>query len=265
MKIYEIYDEDIALSLGVLLYYDNSKKFTVELRDYLDEWTAPLLFVSYVKRGIYTIPSDVAFMWVSERIIPSGRQNIGDILSNHKFKEYDEFKFLIASSGRCSQDFIILKKMNKLPDFVLERQNKYLCEVVALENRNLLCFFNDGRCRKCALSDFANEKGIDKVMQNDELFNSVKISAGGTSILFNDSIEIYSGKLYNEGVEIALSLDDFKTFIKKNVYDTSMSTEELECSRQNLAYKVGQGQLIPIKENVNGNLYLKADIQKNKW
>ncbi len=39
----------------------------------------------------------------------------------------------------------------------------------------------------------------------------------------------------------------------------------LECSRQNIAYMVKQQHLVPIKENVKGNLYLKGDILNNKW
>ena len=89
MKIYEIYDEESDMSLGILMYYEKSKGYVIELQSYLDEWSAPLLFSKYVKENIYTIPSDVSFLWVKERVIPSGRQNINDILKWHNLKEYD--------------------------------------------------------------------------------------------------------------------------------------------------------------------------------
>jgi len=43
-------------------------------------------------------PRDLSFLWVKERIIPSGRQNISAILKNHKMDAYDEMKFLELSS-----------------------------------------------------------------------------------------------------------------------------------------------------------------------
>ena len=44
MKIYEIIDEENAMSAGVLLYYEKEKTCIAELPEYLDEWTAPFLF-----------------------------------------------------------------------------------------------------------------------------------------------------------------------------------------------------------------------------
>ena len=48
MKIFEIIDAELELSMGVLLYYEKEKTCIIELQEYLDEWTAPLLFTSYV-------------------------------------------------------------------------------------------------------------------------------------------------------------------------------------------------------------------------
>ncbi len=58
MRVYEIYDEDNQIDIGILLYYKKNKLYIIELRTELDEWTAPLLFTSFVKKGIYTIPRD---------------------------------------------------------------------------------------------------------------------------------------------------------------------------------------------------------------
>ena len=99
MKIYEILDRENELSIGTLIYYKKSRTCIIELQDYLDEWKTPLLMTSFVKRGIFTIPRDISLMWVRERIIPSGRQNIGMILNTHKLKEYDEMTFLAKSGG----------------------------------------------------------------------------------------------------------------------------------------------------------------------
>ena len=110
MKIYEIWDQESRFSVGTLLCYEKSKTFVIELADYLDEWSAPLILTAYVRRGVFTIPRDVSFMWVRERIIPSGRQNINMILRNHRLREYDELTFREKSGGRCSQDSLIIRR-----------------------------------------------------------------------------------------------------------------------------------------------------------
>jgi hypothetical protein len=94
MKIFKIIDEENDLLSGVLLYYEKSRTAIIELPEYLDEWNAPLLFTGYIKKKIYTIPRDMSFCWIKERVIPSGRQNIGDILNTHHLKSYDEMQFL---------------------------------------------------------------------------------------------------------------------------------------------------------------------------
>ena len=65
----------------------------------LSEWEAPLLFQGLVKKGIYTVSREASLMWVQERVIPSGRQNIGLILKTHKLKEYSEIALLSLSNA----------------------------------------------------------------------------------------------------------------------------------------------------------------------
>ena len=48
LKIYEIIDSEYRRSVGVLLYYEKIKDFIIELKDDLDEWSAPLLFTNLV-------------------------------------------------------------------------------------------------------------------------------------------------------------------------------------------------------------------------
>ena len=103
MKIYAIYDKETAknLALGYLFYYEKANEYIIELNDWLDEWEAPILFQGLVKKGIYTVPRDVSLLWVRERVIPSGRQNIGSILKNARLKEYNEMALLALSKGKC--------------------------------------------------------------------------------------------------------------------------------------------------------------------
>lgn len=50
MKIFAIIDGETTLLTGILLYYEKEGTCVIELPEYLDEWTAPLLFTSYVKK-----------------------------------------------------------------------------------------------------------------------------------------------------------------------------------------------------------------------
>ena len=115
MKNYEIYDYENKLHIGILLYYEKSKTFIIELSEDLDEWTAPLLFSGYVKQRKYTIPRDISLLWVRERIVPNTRQNIDSILNTHHLKEYDEMKILEIANGKCAQDSLMIRNIVELP------------------------------------------------------------------------------------------------------------------------------------------------------
>ncbi|MBR5337673.1 MAG: hypothetical protein IK152_06790 [Lachnospiraceae bacterium] len=264
MKVYEIYDEENNISLGALLYFEKEKTFIVELLSSLDEWTAPLLFTGFVKDGIYTIPRDISFLWVKERIIPNGRQNIGAILNNHRMKAYDEMKFLEIGMGKCSHDSLIIRKTEDIPEFVRKRMKGNLKECLITDDY-IICFFADGMVKKVRFTDLEDIKDTAKIMRNPGLRNSGKVGTGGYYITFNDSIDVPATELKKRGRSLDVSLDDFKLFVKKNIYDTQQACSELECSRQNLSYLVREGLLEQAKENVKGSLYLKGDVLKNKW
>ena len=265
MKAYEIIDEENNLNIGTLFYYETIKAFIIELVDTLDEWTAPFLFSPLVKKGIYTIGREFSLMWVKERIIPSGRQNISSILSTHKLKEYDEMRFLELSHGRCSQDALFIKKIDVIPDYVKNRRKHNLIDCTTLDDKSLLCFFADDTIRKVPLGSLKTVEKIDKVMENKALFASCALGADGYYVTFNDSIDVPAWLLYEKGHKIPLTYGDFMSFAKNNIVDTSSGCDILECTRQNLAYMVKQKQLSPLREDVKGNLYLKKDIISTMW
>lgn len=259
MKYYDIFDSENGYSTGTLLYFEREKAFIVELDDGLDEWTAPLLFTAYVKRGIFTIPRDVSLAWVRERIIPSNRQNINQILKNHKLKEYDEIKFLEISEGKCSQDSLIVKKAEVLPEYVKKRMLHNLSDVV-ISDDSLLGFFKDDTVRKVPFEKIYLMDGAEKLKNNSRLLESGRVGAGGYYVTFNNSIDIPAAGLYKAGTKLPLKKSDFLNFVRKNILDTSEVCGMLECSRQNLAYMLNKDILKPIKEDVKGNLYLKGDV-----
>lgn len=267
MKIFKIIDEENDLLSGVLLYYEKSRTAIIELPEYLDEWNAPLLFTGYIKKKIYTIPRDMSFCWIKERVIPSGRQNIGDILNTHHLKSYDEMQFLEISDGRCSQDSLYIRKTDEVPMFVEERQHRNLKECVIVGNGRLLCFFYDGCVKKVDIATLDNVDADDiaKVIRHKGLYESGQIGVGGYYITFNNSIDIPAWALYGAKETLPLTLEDFKKFTQKNMLDTTEVCNTLECSRQNISYIVKKKHILPIKESVRGNLYDKCEILRYKW
>lgn len=91
------------------------------------------------------------------------------------------------------------------------------------------------------------------------------MGTGGYSITFDDAIDIPSLLLYEKGDTLPLSRNNFICFARNNLLDTSECCDLLECPRQNVSYMVRQEQLQPVKEDINGNLYLKGEVVKNTW
>ena len=135
-----------------------------------------------------------------------------------------------------------------------------LTEFVFCGGVDFLCFFSDGTVRKVSLDSLREITGIDKIISNEQVLKSGHIAAGGYLVTFNDSIDIPSSDLFNAGVSIPLSLNDFLCFVQNNIVDSSESCAMLECSRQNLAYLVSKNTLKPVKKDVKGNLYTKGNI-----
>lgn len=122
MKIYAIKEKDDVL--GWLLYYEKERKFYIELPDHADPWKTPLLLSSFAEWGQTTINSYWSSMWVSQRIIPSDRQNIGDILKDNGLSEYDEHQMLVLAAGRCVQDDYYIEE-TEIPN---ELQRRFRCK-----------------------------------------------------------------------------------------------------------------------------------------
>ena len=152
MKVFAIWDKEREnkTPIGYLLYYEKESAFIIELSSELDEWDSPLLFSFFVKKGIFTIPKDISALWVRERVIPSGRQNIGSILKNHKMTEYNEMKLLALSKGECSQDSCYIKEItyDEIPEEIRTRSEDNVeeaCEMLQCSKQNLTYLIKTGK------------------------------------------------------------------------------------------------------------------------
>ncbi|MBR3305839.1 MAG: DUF2442 domain-containing protein [Lachnospiraceae bacterium] len=267
MVTFEIRDgaTDERKLLGYLFYYERSRRFFSELLSDLDEWTAPFIFAGAVKRGIYSIDSEWTMKFVRQRIIPADRQNLGDILKANKLREYDEYKLLQLSEGRCAQDELFLVKCTEI-DIIPEVQKRLqdkVRDVLPMKDRKMMVFFMNGASRIINTGEMiAGDLRFANILRDPELFQNVTVSPGGNGIEWGEERFIPAETLLHAGEISPLDHQDLLTFAVKRVIDTTETAALLNCSRQYIGQLSSKGRLKPFKKGSNNSLFLKSDVEK---
>ena len=270
MKIFAIRDESAEnqVDLAYLLYYEMEKRFYIELPENADSWETPLLLSTFVKRGETSVNSYWSKLWVQQRIVPTDRQNLGQVLKDNNLKEYDEFGLLMLTMGRCSQDdyYLVPMEETQLPAQIQKRFERLIEDVVPLENFELLVFFRDGTVKKCGIKDrFENATSFQVLFRNKAFFDGVNLQPGGHGVEWDINLSISAAALYRSGKKVPLSVSDFQSFVVHRVVNVAEAAEILNCSRQNIDYLTKTGKLHPIKSSRKNTLYLKSEILKRSW
>lgn len=270
MKIYAIRDEsaEIQKDLAYLFYYEIEKQFYIELPENADPWETPLLLDSFVKRNEMTVNSYWALKWVQQRIVPTDRQNLGEILRVNGLEEYDECKLLMLTMGRCAQDDYYLVPMdeNELPGEIVKRYTTRVEDILPLEDFSLLVFFRDGAVKKCDLkAHFEETKPFHILLKKPEYFGFARIQTGGYGVTWDVNMNISDTMLYQTGEPIPLSMADFQNFVAQRVVNATEASEILGCSRQNIIDLTKREKLHPIKSSEKNTLYLKSEVVKRNW
>ena len=270
MKIFAIRDEtDTAgKDLAYLLYYETAKQFYIELPEDADPWQTPMVLSSFARKGETSVNSYWSRLWVQQRIVPSDRQNIAQILRDNGLKEYDEYGLLMLAMGRCAQDDYYLVPLSEkdLPEMIVTRFMKRVEEVVPLSSFNLLVFFRDGTVRRCDMTSyFSSHRSFEVLMRRPDYFDRVQIQTGGHGIRWDESQAISDGSLYRMGKLIPLSLADFRRYAAEQVINAAEAAEILNCSRQYVNELVKAEKLHPIKATEKSTLFLRSEVQKRNW
>ena len=270
MKIFAIRDENDTTNkiLAVLYYYEKAKKFFIELPDNADPWETPLILSSFAKRGLKRIGAYYSKLWVQQRIVPTDRQNLGQILKENGLECYDEFELLMLADGRCAQDDYYLEPISEdaLPEEFISRQAYKVEDAISLGNGILLVFFKNGETKKCNICELWKEMPeYTVILEREELFDSVGVQVGGNGVYWDEKISISDEILYQTGESIPLSIGDFCKFIDTKLVNTSQATELLGCSRQNIDDLVKRGKLNPVKVDAKNKLFLKSEIMQRNW
>ena len=82
---------------------------------------------------------------------------------------------------------------------------------------------------------------------------------------WGNTCAISDEKLYQKGIDVPLSLNDFKSFVQNRVVGTKEATDILECSRQNIDDLVRRDKLHPVKIDAKNKLFLKTEVMRRNW
>ena len=266
MTTFEIRDkaQDSRL-LGYLFYYGRSKRFFSELMKDVDEWTCPFIFSSLVRKGILSIDSFWSGKFVGQRIVPPDRQNLGSILRDNSLKEYDEYKLLLLSEGRCAQDELYLVRVpeNEINPEIVKRFNNKIVDVMALKGLKVIVFFKDS---KSVIFDvgkqYKNDRLYGNILRNNEVFRNVRVSPGGNGIEWGEEHFISAEVLRKGGKLSPIAYEDVMFFVKERLVDTADTAKILNCSRQYIKQLSDKKCLVPVRGEGNSNLYLKSEIER---
>ena len=267
MTIFEIRDESNKdRLLGYLLYYPKRKRFYTELLKSQDEWTSPFIFWEQLKKGEYSIGHEKSLEFVRQRIIPPDRQNIGMILRDNKLSEYDEYKLLLLSQGRCAQDEIYLVRVDEdsLVSEIKDRLKLKVRDVMTLSNNRVMVFFKNQRSGMVDIEKLRKEdRTFSRILSDKELFESINVSPGGNGIEWGSSVSISAEELYEMCEETGILYADIISFLVNRVVDTSEAAKLIGCTRQYINQLINQNKITPIKKGSNNNLFTCGDIEED--
>ena len=300
MKIHAIRDAYISKTkdLAWLLYYPHSREFHIEINDEIDEWEAPLLLSSFVKRGRYSVDPYFSRMWVELRIIPPDRQNLGMILRDNGLDEYDPYQLLVLANGRCAQDdcYIVKLKEDQIPDMLKKRLRETLVTILPLPesssdcancctdtdtgteaglfadsededlqtNTGYLVFFRDGMIRTITsdeiFSDPMRVRQWERLIRYGEMLSNDSIQTEGHGLQLGNNVFVSAAELRQKGSLLPITKDLFRNYIQQNVIDTQAAAAILQCTRQNIQNLVRRNRLTHVLVTNNNYLFLREDV-----
>ena len=261
MRAYAIRDASIDKSrdLAWLLYYEREDTFHIEISEDVDEWDAPLILSSFVKRGVRALDPYWSRVWVEQRIIPRDRQNLGMILKENGLHEYDAH--------------ITPLRTGAFPQELSRRLAGTLSCIVPGPDRTLL-FFRDGLVESISDTelqelpawentaynavDSDRERLIKRLSLYRERLADLTMQPGGHGITISDDSHIPVDVLRNGGTPLPVAAADFKAYLQQELIDTAGAAER--CTRQNIQDLVRRGRMRPVITLRNNFLFLRSEL-----
>lgn len=260
-SIYNCFDKE-KTSIAYLVYFENERNFYIEICDNANINNVPMMFALFMKKNIYSLDSNWSKKWVSSRIIPTDRQNLGQILKENNMKYYDEYTLLIKVKGICSHDDFAVEEipLKRISDTILPKRWKNNIKDAIVRKDEILIFFNDDTTRRYTAEDLKgisiNNKYVDAHMED------FVVMQGGYELNCNEVVYIERSKLREVGECVPVSIEYFRQFAKNNLINTAGACEILNCSRQNMDNLVRSKTIEVIHESPKNKMFFKSDIKE---
>lgn len=205
MRVFSIRSDSSDNVAAYLFYYREAKQFFIELPDNADPWKTPMILSKFAERGETTVDHYWSGIWVKERIIPTDRQNLGQILHENGMDSYDEFALLTLANGRCAQDdyYITEISQDELPPMIAKRFRMKVSNIKILQYPNIYISFKDGISGICDAGRLMdNSSSFMALMKaNEKAFNNAKIMTDGYGIQWDDNMTVTYDKLYKNSTQ----------------------------------------------------------------
>ncbi len=113
MRRFEILDASRrgALPCAVLNWDERKDEFSIEIAKWAGEGDVPMLLAPFARKGQRRVDDAWARRWVAERVVPSSRQNLGQVLKANGLDGYEPMALLVAGAGRCAQDDFCIREI----------------------------------------------------------------------------------------------------------------------------------------------------------
>lgn len=135
---------------------------------------------------------------------------------------------------------------------------------IDIHNRQLAAF-RTGEVRICDARDLTQaDKGLARVVGNDEAFARVEVAPGGRGIQWGSSVFIGDDTLHAVGQPIPLSWTDLRQIAPVLLVDTAQAEQMLSCTRQNINALMKRGALSTAKTSGKATMFFRSDIRARR-
>ena len=179
-------------------------------------------------------------------------------------KEYNEFKLLQLSEGRCAQDELYLVRIHEkdINPEIKNRLNEKILDVMPLKDNKVIVFYKNGESRTADIKKICGEDRLfGKILSDGDVFKNVRVSPGGNGIEWGEERFISAETLKAHGKRSDICYGDLVGFIRERLVDTAETAGMLNCSRQYIKQLSDKHKLTPVREGANSNIFMKSSIE----
>lgn|GEM_PF-1712667 len=249
--------------IGLLTYYSSDRSFCIDLDKRRKPIDMALLLGAYAEKGQFTLDPAWSERWVSQRIVPTDRQNLGMILREAGLKEYDRYKLLLLSGGHCAQDDLSIcpVREDRLEGWMRERLKKRLTLAVPLTGFRMLLLRGNKEIHVVKLRPLlSKEDRFRRICADEAAFSRGRLITGGSGLTWGEGLYLMAEDILARSKPLPINEEDLRQIISASVMDTAQICAECGVSRQYVNKLTADGQLKPLPLSGRSRLYLRSDV-----